>query len=156
MTAYMLGLYTGQRLGDVVKMSRKAYDGTAIEVRQSKTDELLWIPAHKRLRAYLDGLPKTTMLFVTKADGTGWTESGLSHAFKKATKAAGLSGVVFHGLRHTAGKKLAEAGCTNKEIQAVLGHRNSQMADHYSRAAEQKILAKRAIERRERMDDEKS
>lgn len=62
LTGYMLGRYTGQRRGDVLKMARTAYDGTSIEVRQTKTehhnetDESLIIPAHKRLnRSYSAG-----------------------------------------------------------------------------------------------------
>ena len=30
-----------------------------------------------------------------------------------------------YGLRHTAGAALAEAGCSEKEIMAVLGHKNT-------------------------------
>jgi hypothetical protein len=35
---------------------------------------------------------------------------------------AGLKGLSAHGLRHATGRSLAEAGCTEKQIAAILGH----------------------------------
>ena len=36
--ALMLGLWTGQRQGDLLRLTWKAYDGQFIRLRQSKTD----------------------------------------------------------------------------------------------------------------------
>ncbi len=167
-TAYMLGRYTGQRLGDVIRMTLKAYDNThavegrppgAIQLRQGKTSKFLWVPAHWRLRAYLEALPRPTnsVLLVTKEDGTGWSDSGFGHAFVRAAKAAGLTGLSFHGLRHGAGKALAEARCTAHEIMAVLGC-TLQTAMVYTQEADQRLLASSAITRLEqkgvRTDDQ--
>ncbi len=33
------------------------------------------------------------------------------------------SGLTFHGLRYTASAKLAEAGCSLKEIASITGHK---------------------------------
>ncbi len=64
-------------------------------------------------------------------------------------KAAGLEGLTFHGLRYTAAARLAEAGCSLKEIAAVTGHRSLSMIEKYSRDADQKRLAGAAILRLE-------
>ncbi len=89
MTAYMIGLYAGQRRGDVLKMARTAYDGANIEVRQEKTDEPLVIPVHRRLKAYLDQLPKDSLLFVVDAKGQSVAETAFSKEFRAPSMHAG-------------------------------------------------------------------
>jgi len=153
MTAYMLARYAGQREGDVLKMTRSCYSNGAIQVVQDKTDEPVWIPAHARLRAHLDGLPKTALLFVTREDGTAWKATTFSKSFHGWLRAHGIKRH-FHGLRHTAGKALAEAGCSDKEIQSVLGHRTTAMVSLYTKAARQKTLARAAISKLERTGTE--
>jgi integrase len=154
MSAYMLGRYTGQRRSDVLKMTRAAYDGEGIQVVQQKTRQALWIPVHARLRAYLDALPKDALLLVTNTDGYPVEESKFSKRFRAWLDAHGLRGLHFHGLRHAAGRALAEAGCSTKEIQAILGHRTAQMVELYSKAAQQKKLARAAIAKPERTGTE--
>ena len=145
MTAFMIARFAGQRRGDVLRMARTAYDGSSIEVRQEKTDEPLTIRAHRRLKAYLDQLPKDSLLFVVDANGQPVDETAFSKEFRAALDAAGLNRLHFHGLRHSAGRALAEAGCSAHEIQSVLGHRTLQMVQHYTKAAQQKRLASAAI-----------
>lgn len=150
LTAYMLARYAGQREGDVLRMARTAYDGTGLTVRQAKTGVALWIPVHARLKIHLDALPSTTLLFVTKPAGTAYEPSTFRHAFRDALDAAGLEHLHFHGLRHTAGRALAEAGCTEKEIQSILGHLTPAMSHHYTSQAGQKKLATKAIAKLQR------
>jgi integrase len=145
MTAYMIARFAGQRRGDVLKMARTCYDGSCIEVRQEKTDESLVIPAHRRLKTYLDQLPKDSLLFVVDAKGQPIDETTFSKEFRAALDCAGLNQLHFHGLRHSAGRALAEAGCSSHEIQAITGHRTLQMVEHYTKAARQKRLASSAI-----------
>jgi len=118
-------------------------------VRQEKTDEPLAIRAHRRLKAYLDALPKAALLFVVDAAGRPVDETTFSKEFRAALDAAGLEQLHFHGLRHTAGRALAEAGCSAHEIQAITGHRTLQMVEHYTKAARQKRLASAAISKLE-------
>jgi len=59
-------------------------------------------------------------------------------------------GYVIHGWRYTAAKELAEAGCSDTEIQSVTGHRSLQMVQKYREQARQKKLSKAAQSRRER------
>ena len=46
-----------------------------------------------------------------------------------------------HGLRKAAGRLLAEAGSSTKQIMAVLGLKSIELADLYTRDAEQEQLA---------------
>jgi hypothetical protein len=63
---------------------------------------------------------------------------------------------VAHGLRKAAARRLAEAGCTTKEIAAITGHRTLSEIERYTKAADQKRLALAAIDRLEaRIPNEK-
>ncbi len=151
LTAYMLGRFTGQRAGDILRWTRSVYNakGAELRFRQSKGEHLgkpeMTIPVLQPLKAYLDPLPTDdSVLFVSKADGSAYDETGFRHEFRVTLDACGLRHLHFHGLRHTAGVTLAEAGASEKEIQAWLGHSTPAMAAHYCKMAEQKRLARAA------------
>lgn len=155
LTAFMLGLHTGQRRDDVLRMSWAAYDGTHIEVCQGKTRTRLKVRAHTRLRAYLETLPRDSLLMVPSRTGGKWDGSGFSKAFRATLRLAGLNGLVFHGLRHTAASRLAEAGCTSHEIASITGHKSLGMVGHYTAGANQERLGDAAIARLEGRDAKK-
>ena len=52
---------------------------------------------------------------------------------------------MLHGLRKTAARKLADAGCTEEEIKAITGHVTTQMVSKYTKTAEKKKRASAAI-----------
>jgi integrase len=150
LTAYMLGRYTGQRRGDVLAMTWAHYDGAGIEVVQSKTKARLWIPAHERLRAHLDQLPRQTLHIVATVNQTPWRGDTLAHAMRKTLLEIGRPHLSFHGLRHLAATALAEAGCSDREIMAVTGHATASMVTRYTRQADQRRRASAAILKLER------
>ena len=150
--ALRLGLYTGQRENDVLAMSWHAYDGEQIHVVQSKTGWDGWIPAHGVLREALDSQGRVSPIILTTDTAKPFRGSNFRHHFGKAMKSAGLEGLTFHGLRYTAAARLAEAGCSLKEIAAITGHRSLSMIEKYSRDADQKRLAGAAILRLENAD----
>jgi integrase len=86
-------------------------------------------------------------LFVVDEEGRPVEESAFTKQFRRALIAANLPHLHFHGLRHTAGAALAEAGCSAKEIMAVLGHKTSAMVTKYTEGAEQRRLASAAIKK---------
>ena len=143
--AMELALYTGQRLGDVLAMQWGHIEDDLIAVAQQKTGERLVIPVHRDLAAVLDGIPRRGTNIVHRKDGRSYTTRGFSALFRKERDRLGLRGLQFHGLRHTAGQQLAEAGATDREIMAILGHRTASMVTRYTRGAEQQRLARAAI-----------
>jgi integrase len=52
---------------------------------------------------------------------------------------------VFHGLRKAALTRLAEAGCTVHQIAAVSGHKTLKEIERYTKAADQRRLAREAL-----------
>ncbi len=135
--ALTLALWTGQRQGDLLRLTWAAYDGEKIRLRQRKTGARVAIPVGAPLKAALDSAKaarkaadeksKVTVLIsarpiLTTESGTGWTESGFRASWRKACATAKVSGVTFHDLRGTAVTRLAMAGCSEAEIASLTGH----------------------------------
>jgi hypothetical protein len=54
---------------------------------------------------------------------------------------------VTHGLRKAAARRLAEAGCSANEIMALTGHATLTEVTRYTKTAEQRKIAHKAIQR---------
>ena len=88
--ALKLGLYTGQREGDVLAMSWHDFDGDRIKVVQSKTGTKLSLPVHSALREALDSQERVSPIILTTETGRPFGGSNFRHHFGKAQTAAGL------------------------------------------------------------------
>ncbi|SHO65855.1 Phage integrase family protein [Pseudoxanthobacter soli DSM 19599] len=122
--AILLAIWTGQRQGDLLKLTWTAYDGQTIRFRQGKTRARITIPVGAPLKAALDteiAKRRGTLILLTAA-GTPWTPDGFRASWRKAVAKAGISGLTFHDLRGTAITRLAVAGGTVPEIAALTGH----------------------------------
>lgn len=160
--ATALALYTGQRQGDVLAMSRAKIKPGLIEVKQEKTGRELIIPAHKKLLAVLETMNRDSVQLLTNTRGTPWTQDGFRASWngelEPPQQTKGIlprphplwpikrAGLVFHGLRKSAVVTLPEAGCTDAEVASITGQ-SRQMVEHYSRQVNQCKLAASARHR---------
>jgi integrase len=145
-TAFALLLHTGQRLGDVRRMSWRDLDGPGIQVVQGKTKTRLWIPLHADLAAVLDAWPREHVAILVTHLGEPYSAKGAVNWMAVAIDTAGLPArCVTHGLRKAAARRLAEAGCTEHQIMAITGHQSLSEVERYTRAANQRQLARDAI-----------
>jgi len=151
--AVILGLYTGQRVSDLVRMTWHDYDGVGVNVTPLKTQHStgvqLYIPAHPVLKAALDEwrAEGRSVTILTHAQGSPWASAtSLSTTFRDwAKKHPALDGCVLHGLRKCVAATLAEAGCTTKQIQAITGHATLGEIERYTRQADQRTQATAAV-----------
>jgi integrase len=118
----MLALWTGQRQGDLLRLSWSAYDGTHIRLRQGKTGARVVVKVGAPLKAALDAAVKRSTIILTNSDNKPWTSDGFRASWGKACKAAGVVGVTFNDLRGTAVTRLALVGATEAEIATITGH----------------------------------
>jgi integrase len=124
--------------------------GDTIRVVQQKTGAKLTISLHSDLRAILAETKRTHVAILTTEHGCPFTVDGFSGFMRDAIKAAGLPlDCQPHGLRKAAGRRLAEAGCSSRELMAVLGHKTLSEAERYTRDADQARLANAAVARLE-------
>ena len=130
--ALILALWTGQRQGNLLRLTWNAYDGRYIRLKQRKTGARVVVPVGSPLKNALDaakaersqekGDKPRPLTFLATSDGTAWTESGFRTSWRKACSKAGITGVTFHDLRGTAVTRLALAECTVAEIATITGH----------------------------------
>ena len=118
----LLALWTGQRQGDLLRLTWSAYDGSHIRLRQSKTGAAVRIKVGAPLKAVLDATPKVSPLILVSTTNKPWTGGGFRASWRIAQAAAGVVGVTFNDLRGTAVTRLALVGCTEAEIAAITGH----------------------------------
>jgi len=67
-------------------------------------------------------------------DGRVWryTPDGMRASYNKAVKRAGIVGLTFHDLRHEATSRLCEKGLPIMTVQAITGHKSTQMLKRYT------------------------
>src|SRR5215813_13512923 len=143
--AFTLLLYTAQRRSDVVRFGWQHVKGDEIAVRQQKTDEPLLIPMHPKLIEALAAVPKTDMTFLMNERGKPFTPAGFGNWFRARCNEASLPQCSAHGLRKAAATRLADAGCTTDQIKAVTGHKALTEVARYTKGADQRRLARQAL-----------
>ena len=143
--ALLLALYTGQRRSDVIRMGWKDIEDGYIKVRQEKTKAHLGIPIAPALAEAIKGMPRDRDTFLVTAQGQPFTSAGIGNWFRKRCDEAGLHHCSMHGLRKAAARRLAEAGCTDRQIMSITGHKTAQEVGRYTRSAEQMKLAEQAM-----------
>ena len=149
--ALELALYTGQRRADLVSMTKADVENGAIRVVQSKTGVRVTIPMHQALQVQLNVGKHNHLALLVTSEGKAFDAVYFGGWFKDAIRDAGLpDDCQLHGLRKTAARMLAEAGCTELEIMAITGHKTSQMVVAYTKHADQRMRANAAILKLER------
>ncbi|MFX7144780.1 hypothetical protein ABTI11_20050, partial [Acinetobacter baumannii] len=84
---------------------------------QEESDEKLVIPMHGNLRRELALAKREHVVILTTAFGKPFTLKGFGNFVSDAIRAADLPArCKAHGLRKAAARRLAEAGCTAKQI----------------------------------------
>ena len=119
--------------------------GDLIAVRQAKTGTALLIPIHPDLAEALALLPKEHLTFVVTEFGAPFMAHGFGQWMREQCDLAGLPQCSAHGLRKAAATRLAEAGCSASEIQAITGHRSLSEVQRYVTTADQVRLARQAM-----------
>ena len=165
--AIALARYTGARRGDLVRMPRSARSGGRIRFLSAKRRVPVDIDEDPRLTAWLEQIPASQPLsgrrgrklpkgavaplpatLVFNVANLPYTESGLGQAISGLITRLHAAGTLetgaydLHGLRHSRGVELAEAGCTDAQGAALLGHSSPASFAQYRRQADRLRLSK--------------
>lgn len=143
--ALLLALWTGQRQGDLLKLTWSAYDGASITLRQGKTGAHVRMKVAAELKEALDSVKRSdSVTILTNNQGKPWA-TGFKSSWRKAVEKAGIKGKTFHDLRGTFVTLAYRNGASIKEIAEVSGHSEKDaegiIRKHYlvSSAAVEKI-----------------
>jgi integrase len=144
-------LYTGGRREDAVRLGPQHVRDGRIRFTQAKNEHRtpihVDIPVHPELAAAIAATPSGHLTFLITKYGKPFTPPGFGNAMRDWCNQANLHHCSAHGLRKACATALAEAGATVHEIASVTGHQSLEEIERYTRAAERKQLADRAMKK---------
>lgn len=142
-------LYTAQRRSDVVLMGRQHIRNGWMTLTQQKNRKRnpveVSIPVIPELQKIIEMSPTGDLTFLVTEYGKPFSVAGFGNWFRDRCNEAGLPHCSAHGLRKAAATRLAESGCSAKEIMAITGHKTLAEVQRYIEAAERKRLAATAM-----------
>ncbi|RMC35345.1 tyrosine-type recombinase/integrase [Paracoccus alkanivorans] len=150
-TAAELILGTGQRPNAAINMRRDQFVGDGMFVTDEKGNETYEVYCPDELRNYLAELPVRGAYVLAKNLTQPLGYDSIEKAFRAWRKTLGdrAQKYTLHGLRKLAIVRLAEADCTDAQIQAIT-NQSAEMVAYYRKRANRKRLSKAAHTRRSR------
>ncbi|MEA1071306.1 site-specific integrase [Sphingomonas sp. LY160] len=140
--AVALFYFTGQRINEVIRMSRRDLAGDHMNVYVQKTKSHIKVAILPDLMERLRGAGSEMALLVN-SNGQPWTANGLRQKLQLWAKERGHH-VVPHGLRKNAVIALFEAGCTAAEVSGITDQ-SIGMLEHYAKARNKLALGQSAV-----------
>lgn len=135
--------FTGQRIGDVLKLRWSDIRSDCIELTQEKTGTKLRIPVAAELQTILETIPRRGLTIMAKSTGGRYSYNGVRPVLKGWIKQQGRDEKI-HGLRKNAVNALLEAECSTAEVSAITGQ-SLKMVEHYAKQRNQAKLGETAI-----------
>lgn len=131
----LLAIHTGMRRGEILNLKRVDLNFTdgLIRVADTKNHKARYIPMNAKAREILEQTPEVLgvpFVFVNPDTGDRYVDT--THAFLRACRRAGITGLRFHDLRHTFASRLAQAGVPLNNIRELMGHGSMQMVLRYA------------------------
>ena len=122
--AVKLAADTGQRQGDILSLTWAQYDGKGFHFKQSKTGELVTVPATPTLQRVIAKTKRvSTHIVVSEATKQPYKGDHFRHLFSEIRDMVGIGKELqYRDFRRTAVVRLALSGATVAEIVSVTGH----------------------------------
>lgn len=134
-------LVTGCRYGELSRFTTEDLnpDAGAIRVRTSKSDKSRHVYLTDEGQTFFSALAlrrKPREILLNRPDGKAWRSSDQQRPLERACKAARLTPLTFHELRHTYASRLVMNGAPLPVVARQLGHTDTRMVEkHYGHMA---------------------
>lgn len=133
-------LYTGMRKGEILtlKWDNVDFESGLITIDQtnSKSKKMRRIPINSIIRKLLlEQRLKSAgneYVFFSSIGAPYKRHDSLKRAYSLALNKAGIEGLRFHDLRHTAATRMVELGCSIVAVKEILGHSTLDMTMRYA------------------------
>jgi integrase len=129
----IIALNTGMRKSEILSLRWQDVDFIRgfILIEDSKSGKSRKLPMNTAVFEALKGLQRRSDYIFFNPE-TETHIKGVTRLFAAALKAAKISGVRLHDLRHTAATKMVEAGVDLVTVSKILGHSSIQMTMRYA------------------------
>ena len=145
--AIILAIETAARRGELcalvwgdVDFDRRTLQIRAEDAGAAKTGAKRTAPlSQKAISVLMEAKPKRAK---PNESVLGFGPGGLSQAFERACRRAGIEGLRLHDLRHEATSRLFELGLDMMEVSAITGHKTLDMLKRYTQLRAEQIALK--------------
>jgi integrase len=136
----IVALNTGMRRGEILSLRWKDVDFVKglILIVDSKSGKSRTVPMNALIFETLSAMRRAEGYIFDNPE-TGTHVLGIRTAFLGACRRAGIKGVRFHDLRHTAASRMVESGVDLVTVSKILGHASIQMTMRYAHPTEQNM-----------------
>jgi integrase len=124
---------TGGRAGELCSLTWRAIlwtDGVA-ELPETKARQKQYLVLSTEALAILRDLPRVGPLVFCWPEGRPFTVDYTTHAFHRSVKAAGISDLRQHDLRHVFAIRRLRGGANLVAVSALLRHASTRMSERY-------------------------
>jgi hypothetical protein len=149
--AVVLGLCTGARIGDAIRLQHQWHDGVTLEYKAGKTRKWVSVPMHPLLLDEIGKVPRRALTILYDRSGQPFKSTGTLQARIRDLMAEIGENYKFHGLRKNAACYLADLGLSDTEIGAMLGM-TSETVRHYTKEKRAYMIARGAAKKVRRGD----
>lgn len=150
-----LHMFTACRIGDAIWL------GPQNEVQRDGLTWLEWRPG-KKGSAPVSVPMMPPLMEATRQAGPAYlltdhgkpfaSPEGLRNRIRKWCEAAELSDRTSHGIRKAVGELLAEAGCSQHQIMAVMAHTQAKTSEIYTKGAQRRSMSGDAMQALSRLN----
>jgi len=150
--AIVLGLCTGARVGDAIRLQHGWHDGFVLQFTTSKNKADVAVPLHPLLLEEVAKVPRRAVTILYDRSGRPFQSTGtMQSRVRDLMKAIGEDGYTFHGLRKNACCYLKELGLNDTEIGAIVGM-TPEVVRHYTKRSRALMIARGAARKVRRGD----
>ena len=132
----VISMNTGMRRGEILGLRYDTLDlaNRLINIEQTKNNERRIIPMNQTVYDTLNQYTSRhdTPYVFAQPNGTPYTATNVTTAFRRAAKKARLTNFRLHDLRHHFASSLAMHGHGLRTIQELLGHKDPKMSMRYA------------------------
>jgi len=142
----IIGLNTGMRKDEILalKWANIDFAKAHIFIEDSKSGRSRYVPMNLQVYKVLKSLPRKGDYIFFNPE-TKDRIKDVKTAFRAACRRAGIKGLRFHDLRHSAASWMVEAGVDLVTISKILGHASIQMTMRYAHPTPENM--RRAVEK---------
>lgn len=148
--AVLLAVFTGLRIGDLVRLTWAdvGEKGVRIATGKSGGKRVAIIPIDDRMRALLEQIGRRDVgTVLTHSRGKPWTAWGLQTAMQRRKTALEIKGLRFHDLRGTAATYFIRQGLPLADVAGIMGWTPDRVQNIARRYVTSEAIAEGMLER---------